>query len=149
MSGAVEYIRTGGHLLAVIVYHDFSKDGIHFFTPDDLSQQLAYMKHPRGKTIDAHVHNPAPREVTYTQEVLLIRSGRVRVDFYDEYRNYLESRVLQGGDVILLAEGGHGFEMLEDSEMVEVKQGPYAGDGDKTRFAGIDRSEVIIKGPGE
>ena len=57
--------------------------------------------------------------------------------------------MLQGGDVILLAEGGHGFEMLEDSEMVEVKQGPYAGDGDKTRFAGIDRSEVIIKGPGE
>lgn len=148
MSGGVEYIKAGDRLLAIIVYRDFSKDGIHFFTPDDLSQQLAYMKHPRGKTIDAHVHNPAPREVTYTQEVLLIRSGRVRVDFYDAHRSYLESRVLRGGDVILLASGGHGFEMLEDSEMVEVKQGPFAGDGDKTRFAGIDRSNVIIKEPG-
>lgn len=146
MSGAVEYIRAADRLLAIIIYHDFVKDGIHFFTPDDLSQQLAYMKHRRGKIIDAHVHNPAPREVVYTQEVLLIRSGRVRVDFYDERRSYLESRVLQGGDVILLASGGHGFEMLEDSEMVEVKQGPFAGDGDKTRFDGIDDSQAIIKG---
>ena len=145
MKGAVEYVRTGDQLLAVILYHDFSEDGIHFFTPDHLSQQLAYMKHPRGKEIAAHVHNPVPREVQYTQEVLLIRSGRVRVDFYDSERSYLESRVLQAGDVILLASGGHGFEMLEESEMIEIKQGPYTGEEDKTRFPGAESGAINIK----
>jgi hypothetical protein len=58
------------------------------------------------------------------------------VDFFDEQQNYLESRELRRGDVILLIKGGHGFEVLEELEMIEVKQGPYAGDQDKTRFVG-------------
>ena len=66
--------------------------------------------------------------------MLLIKKGSLRVDFYDGSRNYLESRILAAGDVILLAAGGHGFEVLEEVEMIEVKQGPYAGDNDKTRF---------------
>jgi hypothetical protein len=133
----VEYIKCAGVLVAVIIRADFAEPGIHFFTPGELSQQLAYMRHPAGKIIDPHVHNPVRREVQYTQEVLLIRRGRLRVDFYDERQRYLESRILGAGDVILLAVGGHGFEVLEDIEMVEVKQGPYAGDSDKTRFVGI------------
>ncbi len=80
------------------------------------------------------MHNPIVREVHYTQEVLFIRSGKLRVDFYDEEKHYLKSRVLEGGDTILLASGGHGFEILEELEMFEVKQGPYAGDMDKTLF---------------
>jgi hypothetical protein len=72
--------------------------------------------------------------VHYTKEVLFIKSGKVRVDFYDDDQRYLESRILEMGDVLLLAFGGHGFEMLETSEIIEVKQGPYAGDQDKTRF---------------
>jgi mannose-6-phosphate isomerase-like protein (cupin superfamily) len=94
------------------------------------------MHHPAGKIIDAHVHNPVPRTVAYTQEALFIKRGRLRVDFFDEKQNYLLSRELKGGDVILLVKGGHGFEVLEDLEMIEVKQGPYAGDQDKTRFDG-------------
>jgi mannose-6-phosphate isomerase-like protein (cupin superfamily) len=125
-------------LLAIIVSDSFNKEGIHFFTSDDLSQQLAYMKHPTGKTIDPHVHNPVKREVHYTQEVLFIRKGKLRVDFYDEKQIYIESRIIESGDVILLIKGGHGFKILEDVEMFEVKQGPYAGDKDKTRFLGID-----------
>jgi len=121
-------------LLAIILRAGFDKPGIHFFTPNELSQQLAYMRHPAGKVIPAHLHNPVPREVEYTQEVLFIRRGRLRVDFYDNQRQYLESRVLEAQDVILLAHGGHGFEVLEEVEMVEVKQGPYAGEHDKTRF---------------
>jgi mannose-6-phosphate isomerase-like protein (cupin superfamily) len=102
------------------------------------------MKHPKGKTIDAHVHNPIPREVSYTQEALFIRSGKLRVDFYNVEREYLESRVLGDGDVILLITGGHGFEVLEDLEMFEVKQGPHVGESDKTRFEAVARSDVRL-----
>ena len=130
----LEKIEYSKGLLAIIIYHDYKENGIQFFTPGEFSQQLAYMNRPKGYIIDPHVHNPVKREVHYTQEVLLIKSGKVRVDFYDDDKKYLENRVLQKGDVILLAGGGHGFEMLEETEMIEVKQGPYVGEQDKTRF---------------
>lgn len=123
-----------GRLLGLIVRSTFSCEGIEFFTPDDYSQQLAFMCRPAGSSIAPHVHNPVERSVTATQEVLFIRSGKLRVDFFDDARTYLESRVLGPGDVVLLAAGGHGFEVLEDLEMIEVKQGPYSGDRDKVRF---------------
>jgi hypothetical protein len=81
----------------------------------------------------------------YTKEVLFIKSGKLRVDFYTDAQVYLESKVLHTGDIILLAVGGHGFEMLEASEIIEVKQGPYAGDLDKTRFSAISNNELTIK----
>ena len=130
----MQKIVHNNQVLAIIVSADYSEPGIHFFTPNDFSQQLAYMHHPAGKVIDPHVHNPVPREVHVTQEVLFLRRGRLRVDLYDDDQNYLESHVLKAGDVILLASGGHGFEALEEIEMIEVKQGPYAGEQDKTRF---------------
>ncbi|MEX2230709.1 MAG: hypothetical protein WD824_01005 [Cyclobacteriaceae bacterium] len=130
----VEEVKYQGELLALIVRNSFHKPGIHFFTSGEWSQQLAYMNHPKGKIIEPHVHNPVKREVHYTQEVLFIKRGRIRVDFYNETQEYLESRELGEGDVILLMTGGHGFEILEEIEMIEVKQGPYAGDHDKTRF---------------
>ncbi|MFM7518960.1 MAG: hypothetical protein ACKO9B_00665 [Planctomycetota bacterium] len=131
----VETITHGHEVFAIIVRSTFDAEGIRFFTPGEYSQQLAFLKHRAGKQIEPHIHNPVPRQVAYTQEVLLIRKGRVRVDFYGEDTSYLESRTLGSGDVILLIKGGHGFEVLEDLEMFEVKQGPYAGDQDKTRFA--------------
>lgn len=141
----VEYLKNGNTLLAIILPARFCDNGIRFFTPNDFSQQLAYMRHPAGKAIVPHVHNPVPREVHYTLEVLLVRRGKVRVDFYDEREQYLESRVLLTGDVILLAAGGHGFEMLEETEMIEVKQGPYSGDEDKRRFEGISAAELRFR----
>lgn len=130
--------------MAVIMRSDFNEPGIHFFTPGELSQQLAYMRHPVGKVIEPHLHKSVPREVQYTQEVLFIKRGKLRVDFYDEQQRYLDSRILQAGDVILLAVGGHGFEVLEEIEMIEVKQGPYAGDQEKQRFAGITAETARI-----
>jgi mannose-6-phosphate isomerase-like protein (cupin superfamily) len=130
--------------MSIIVRAEFREPGIRFFTGDTLSQQLAFMAHPTGKLIAPHVHNPVPREVQFTQEVLFIRKGRLRVDFYDTEQHYLESRVLGAGDVILLIQGGHGFEVLEEVEMIEVKQGPYVGEQDKTRFVGIDGSQVKL-----
>ena len=140
----IEEIRHAGRLLALILPTGFRAEGIRFFTPDDFSQQLGYMNRPRGYVIPPHVHNPVERSVHYTKEVLFIRSGRVRVDFYDDNQGYLESRILEGGDVILLAFGGHGFEMLEPTEMIEVKQGPYAGDADKTRFDPVPAGKVRL-----
>jgi mannose-6-phosphate isomerase-like protein (cupin superfamily) len=140
----IKYIKHNDKLLAIVIGHNFSEPGISFFTPEDFSQQLAYMRHPEGKQIQPHVHNIVPREVFYTQEVLFLRKGKVRVDFYDDEQNYLESHVLEAGDVILLATGGHGFEMLEEVEMFEVKQGPYAGEQDKTRFGGIASEQIVL-----
>jgi mannose-6-phosphate isomerase-like protein (cupin superfamily) len=141
----LEKIMHNDTLLALVLRSTFDKPGITFFTPDDFSQQLAYMRHPAGKVIDPHVHNPVPREVHYTQEVLFLKRGRLRIDFYDDTRNYLESRVLGGGDVVLLAAGGHGFEALEEIEMVEVKQGPFAGEKDKTRFEAVDKRQLKVE----
>jgi len=132
----VERIEHAGELHAVIVRREFAQPGIHFFTPNDFSQQLGVMCHPAGKVIGAHVHKPVRRTIAFTQETLFIRRGRLRVDFFGDDQAYLESRELQAGDVILLIKGGHGFLVLEDLEMIEVKQGPYAGDEDKTRFEG-------------
>jgi hypothetical protein len=141
----IERISDKDRELALIVRRDFHSDGIEFFTPGSYSQQLGYMNRPAGYVIPPHVHNPVLREVQYTKEVLLIRSGRVRVDFYSDTQEYLMSTVLQAGDVILLAFGGHGFEMLEPTEIIEVKQGPYCGDQDKTRFDPIANERIVIK----
>lgn len=138
----IEEIRHGDLLLAIIIRSSFERPGLHFFTPDDFSQQLAYMHHPPGKVIDPHVHNPVPRAIQMTQEVLVVRRGKVRVDFYDNDKNYLKSRVLETGDIILLAAAGHGFEVIEDLEMIEIKQGPYAGYADKVRFAAVAKEKV-------
>ena len=133
-------VRNIDEILAIIIKSDFHKDGIEFFTPNEYSQQLAYMSHPVGKIIEPHIHNIVRREVHYTQEVLFIKKGKLRVDFYNTEKSYLMSYILERGDVILLSSGGHGFEVLDELEMYEVKQGPYAGDDDKTRFKGnIDK----------
>ena len=145
----LEWIEANGEKLAFILRRGFREPGIHFFTEGHLSQQLAYMHHPAGRLIQPHIHTPVPREVQYTLEVLFLRRGRLRVDFYTKDRVYLESRELVAGDVILLASGGHGFEVLEEIEMIEVKQGPYAGDADKVRFTGIDASEAQLPKPND
>lgn len=140
----IQKIYQNDILLAIIISNSFYKDGIEFFTDDKSSQQLGYMNRPDGYVIPPHCHNLVPREVHLTQEVLFIKSGKVRVDLYDNEQNYIESRVLHTGDVILLADGGHGFKMLETSEIIEVKQGPYCGEQDKVRFQPIDDNKVRI-----
>jgi mannose-6-phosphate isomerase-like protein (cupin superfamily) len=141
----IEQINNHGEMIALIIRSSFQKDGLEFFTPNNFSQQLAYMHHPTGKIIQAHVHNQVARSVMTTLEVLVIKRGRLRVDLYDHEKKYLESRTLHAGDIILLAAGGHGFEVLEEVEMFEIKQGPYAGDQDKTRFNGIEAKNIVLK----
>jgi mannose-6-phosphate isomerase-like protein (cupin superfamily) len=142
----IERIAHEDKELALIIRNSYRKDGIEFFTPSTYSQQIGYMNRPAGYVIPPHVHNPVARAVHYTKEVLFIKSGRLRVDFYSEAQAYLESTFLESGDVILLAYGGHGFEMLAPTEIIEVKQGPYAGDRDKTRFKPVDASALRMRG---
>ena len=122
------------NLYAIIISNSFNKDGITFFTQDESSQQLAYMKHPKGKVIEPHFHNSIKRIIYDTQEVLYIKKGTLKVDFYDNNKNVLGSEFLKEGDLIMLIQGGHGFSVVEDLEMIEIKQGPYLGDNDKVRF---------------
>jgi hypothetical protein len=130
----LEKIQSKDILYAIIIRHSFTTHGIEFFTPPEFSQQLGYMQWGKGHIIQPHAHKNVQREVIKTQEVLFIKSGQVRVDFYDKNDERACHTILNSGDVILLADGGHGFEMLEASELIEVKQGPYAGDEDKRRF---------------
>lgn len=125
-----------GEIIAIIVPAEFEKEGIEFFTPHNFSQQLAYMNRPKGYVIAAHTHNVVHRQVLNTLETLFIRKGKVKIDFFTRDQEFLESREVKTGDVVLLASGGHGFTMLEQSEILEVKQGPYAGDRDKVKFGG-------------
>jgi hypothetical protein len=138
-------IKHENKILALVISNEYSESGINFFTPNDFSQQLAFMKHPEGKIIEPHVHNSVQRQVHFTKEVLFIRKGKIRVDFYTHDQIYVLSIILKTGDVILLSEGGHGFEILEETEMIEVKQGPYAGDIDKTRFNPISINLLKIE----
>lgn len=143
--GRVEEVKKKDKILAMIIRDDYQCEGVDFITPNEYSQQVAYMHHPTGSDIDAHVHNLVHRNVVMTQEVLFIKKGILRVDFYDDYEDYLESRDLYAGDIILLVSGGHGFHVIEEVEMIEVKQGPYSGDQDKKRFSGIEEGKVIYR----
>ena len=138
-------IENKGILYAIIIDSNFSKPGVNFITPNESSLQIGCISQPQGKTIKAHYHKRTTRTLYYTNEVLILKQGRLRVDFYDNKKEYLESYILKAGDVILLESGGHGFKVLEDIEMVEVKQGPYVEDKDKDRFDGIKDKEVILK----
>lgn len=144
MKKVVEEITHQGNILAIVVRDSYDHEGITFFTKPDFSQQLAHMHHPKGKVIEPHIHNPVVRKVEYTEEVLVVKQGVVRVDFYNPDQTYLESRILRTGDVILLIAGGHGFEVIEDLIMFEIKQGPYTQKRDKTKFSRPQQIELKV-----
>ena len=120
----IEEVRFSGKLYAIIIWDVYDEPGIHFVTPNDFSPQLSFMHHHTGHKIRAHIHKRFIRKINYTQEVIVIKRGVLRVDFYNDDEDYLESRRLKAGDVILLADGGHGFEVLEEDIRVDVKQVP-------------------------
>lgn len=135
----IKKIVHGKDLIAVIIPRDFHKEGVEFFTPPELSQQLGYMKHPQGRRISPHTHFLTVGRVDYAMETVLVRSGRIRVDLFSNDKVLFQSEILMAGDVILLAKGGHAFVFLEDSELIEIKQGPYlAYRVDKEDFKGAD-----------
>lgn len=145
MSDGVEWVMDrGDRPLAVIVRAGATaKPGVEFYTDRDCPLQLGRLLHPTGHIIPPHTHRLVERIVTRTCEALFVRSGRLRVDFYDLDRVEAGSREVGAGDVLVLLWGGHGFTVLEAADVFEIKQGPYAGDMDKVRF------EPIVLKPGE
>ncbi len=134
MSRACEKIQKGGQVFAIVIRRNFSKPGVHFFTPGEFSQQLGMLVHGRGKVVDRHRHKLVRREILRTQEVLVILSGKVKIQIFDDEGSLLRTLILKQGDSILLATGGHRVEVLEKARILEVKQGPYAGFDDKEYF---------------
>lgn len=126
-SEGLEEIRSDGTLIAIVIRSRFRSPVTRFFSPDQFSQQLGFLRHLKGAEIAAHRHRLVERSVVLTQEVLFIRRGRVRANLFDSSSKFFCSRELEEGDIIFLCQGGHGFEVLEDLEMIEVKQGPYSG----------------------
>lgn len=120
-----EYIRENGDILAIIVPSSDEADRISFFTDEESSQQLGLMNRPEGHKVEPHIHPERERTINGADEVLFVRQGKVKIDIIGEELS--EQRILEDGDVILLR-GGHSVEMIEESEIVAVKQGPYRED---------------------
>lgn len=130
----IETITFEDMIVAIIIRADFKKNGIEFFTPEHFSQQLGYMNRAKGYIVEPHIHERVERKVTLTQEVLYIKSGKIKVGLFDNNHVLIGNRTLLTGDIILLSTGGHSVEWLEDSEIIEIKQGPYAGYSDKIKI---------------
>jgi cupin fold WbuC family metalloprotein len=127
----IEKIMDEGEIIAVVVRKKAKLKGVNFFTPLDFSQQLGLLVHEKGKIIKAHKHKHIKREIFLTQEVLVVLEGKVKIDLYNEKHQKIKSIIITPGDTILLASGAHSIEIMKDSKIIEVKQGPYAGVDDK------------------
>jgi hypothetical protein len=139
-----EEIKHNDKLIAIILRANYTSDRTTFFSSPEFSQQLGYIVYKKNGIIKAHFHKENHRKIILTQEVLFIKKGKIIVNFYTADKKYITLRKLNAGDTIFLCSGGHGFKMLEDTEIVEVKQGPYSGrDSDKELFEGVEEG---IKG---
>ena len=118
---------------------------MRFFSSENDSQQLGYMKRDAGYVILPHCHNIIQREVNLTQEVLFIKEGILRVDFYNNKEKYLHSKIVNANDILILIKGSHGFKVLSPIEMLEIKQGPYKMLKDKIKFRPVNENIIKIK----
>ncbi len=135
-----EEIKYNDKLIAIILRAHYTAEKTTFFSPPDFSQQLGYIVYKKDGIIKAHSHKEVHRKITLTQELLFIKKGRLVVNLYTPNKEYITSKELKVGDIIFLCAGGHEFKMFEDTEMIEVKQGPYSGrDDDKELFEGIEK----------
>ena len=132
-----EEVRHNNRLMAIILRSNYTNDKTVFFSQPDFSQQLGFIVYKKDGVIKAHFHKKVHRKITLTQEALFIKKGKLIINFYTTDKKYVTSRELNTGDIVFLCSGGHGFKMFEDTEIVEVKQGPYSGkDSDKEVFEG-------------
>ena len=130
----VERISHNGQPLAFIIRRELAPVKTTFPTPENLNLQVGFIVYPPGGEVPRHRHLPPERKIASTSEVLLVQQGRCLADIYDDDKRLVATRELREGDVVLLVGGGHGFRMLEHTVLLEVKQGPYVGPGEKERF---------------
>ena len=112
------------------------QDGLNFFSQDGDFIQVGVWGYGAGKELKAHIHNEVKREVLWTQEVLFVRSGKLRARIYNTQEELIKQLEVQAGDVIILLRGGHGYDILEEgTQVLEIKNGPYVGaDLDRRRL---------------
>jgi hypothetical protein len=142
----IEKILYKKKLFALIVRRQFrKKNGINFFTSKEATQQFGFMKHKKNHIIKPHKHNKRLTRILRTTEVILLLKGTLRVDFYNNKYKYLFSKKINEKDIIMLIHGGHGFKVLKNAEMIEVKQGPYSLASDKIKFETVDEKKIKFK----
>ena len=129
-----ETILHQGKVVCMIVRAEPTPSETTFYTPDHLNIQVGKIVYPAGSEIPRHVHHPVIRHVSGTAEVLIVQKGRMIVDLYREDHELLCSRHIGAGDVLVLLGVGHGFRLLDDTVLIEVKQGPYFGPHEKEQF---------------
>jgi hypothetical protein len=131
----IDYITYKKETLAIIIKSTYlKKKGINFFTNKKLTQQVAFMSHPKNYTISPHFHRKIERKISTTTEVLIIINGILKVNFYSKSKKYLFSKLAKKNEIIILLTGGHGFKIIKSCKFIEVKQGPYNIKKDKIRF---------------
>ena len=142
----IEKIYNQKKLYALIVRRDYQKKtGVNFFTNKESTQQFGYMNHKKDHIIVPHRHNKRQSKVLLTTEVIILLKGILRIDFYNDKEKYLFSKKLYANDLIMLSNGGHGFKVLKDVKMIEVKQGPYSLSVDKVKFEKVNEKKIKIK----
>ena len=133
-------------LFALIINKNFRKlKGVNFLTSPEDTQQIGFMKHKKNHIILPHLHKKRLTKINFTTEVILLLKGILRVDFYDKKRKYLFSKKINEGQIIMLVSGGHGFKVIKDVEMIEVKQCPYNPKKDKQKFDFIKDNKIKLK----
>lgn len=140
----IEVIKYKKSIFGYIVRYK-KKNGVNFFTPPNLSQQVGFIKHKKNHNIIPHIHLKNQRKITYMSEVLIIQKGKIRVDLYSLKKKYLFSKILKKDDILILIRGAHGFEVLDSCEMIEIKQGPFDKRVDKIRFEKNKKEKLILK----
>lgn len=123
-----------GDIIAYVIRSTATASSTKFITPDEATFQAGFVVYPAGDEVVPHLHLPVRRELVGTSELLMVRSGRCYVDLYDADGHILTSRELGPGDAVLSLGGGHGFRMIEDTVLFELKQGPFLGGTEKVRF---------------
>ena len=134
MKKSIIEIRNKRILYALIIKKKrrFIKKGVDFLTKDQDLLQLGFIKHKKNHYIKSHIHLKKPRIINYCTEVLLIEKGRVKIKFFDNNNSDIKKdKILSKGDIIMLFQGGHGFKILEKTQIIEIKQGPYVEGKDK------------------
>ena len=123
-------------VIARLIEPDDWKDGLSFFSNDAEFIQVGTWSYSKGKQIQNHVHNEFPRTAYLTCEAIYMVSGIMKVDLYTMDKMFVESFEAKQGDIVVLLEAGHGFEILEDNtKVLEIKNGPFMGvDIDKEKF---------------
>ncbi len=123
-----------GNILAIIIDTNLTNLKKEFHTKDDENFQVGTFNLPEGESLDRHVHLENTRNINSTSEVLIILEGELEVEIFDSYKNFVNSRILTKGYLILFLKGGHSFKVNQNCKFIEVKQGPYLEGLDKEKF---------------